>query len=325
MATIRDVAARAGVSVSTVSIVLNGQEAARNIPPGTAERVRSAMEALQYRPSRAARALRGKQGPPTFALCWVLDGRSAFFMRIARGVAAAASENPFDFLVLPYENGKLPQIFPRLRADGFQGILIGCTTAEDQRALESMDFGKPAVLLNRDSRCMPCCTTDVGEIGRIAAARAVALGATRLGIVTARDAREPKTTRRDEVLRACAAAGILCPEDAWLRAENGIAGGYDAAQRLLALPRLPEVVFCDNEVLAAGVSAGLRAGGTLRVRLLAAGLGLPELGRHMRPAVELIDIPGEEIGLRGARMLSDLVRGGEAETRQLCPCRLIPA
>ncbi|MCR4707061.1 MAG: LacI family transcriptional regulator [Clostridiales bacterium] len=325
MATIRDVAARAGVSVSTVSIVLNGQQEVRSIPAETVQRVQNAMEALSYRPSRAAQALRGKAGPPPVALCWVLDGRSTFFMRVARGAAEAATDenHPLELTVLPFENGKMDQLIRRLRNPAVHGALVGCTTAEDQRQLEEADLGKPVVFLNRVSLRFPFCTSDIEDIGRLTREYALRQGSRRLGFVTDARAMVPKTTRREAIRAACAAASISCLPEHVLLTENSVSGGYDAAGQLLSLVKPPDLVFCDNEVLAVGVSAGLRAAGFHSIRILAAGLGLSDLGRHMEPAIDLIDIPGEAIGREGAKLLSLLLRGKETESCCICESRLI--
>ena len=152
MATIRDVAALAGVSVSTVSIILNGNARERHIPEATRQRVEEAMRSLSYRPSRTARALRGKRRP-LIALLWVLDERSTFFMRVVRGLSAVAADlqRPFDFVILPYRNGKLAEMLPDLRDEGITGVLIGALSPQDQALLESAGLSKPVCLLNRSA------------------------------------------------------------------------------------------------------------------------------------------------------------------------------
>ena len=324
MATIRDVAALAGVSVSTVSIILNGNAKERHIPEATRLRVEEAMRSLSYRPSRTARALRGKRRP-LIALLWVLDGRSTFFMRVVRGLSAVAADpgRPFDFIILPYRNGKLGELLPDLRDDGVTGVLIGALSPQDQALLESAGLGKPVCLLNRSAERCLCCRTDTGEIGRLAAAFFKDRGCRTVGFVSDRIALEPKTSRRQAVMQACLNAGILCPDGARLDAENSLSGGLAAAERMLSLADRPDGVYLDNEIIAAGFSAACHARGIEEFPLLAIALSHPELGRHLHPAISLIDVPGEAIGEQGGRMIAAAVYGEQPPRETICPCRLI--
>lgn len=324
MATIRDVAVLAGVSVSTVSIILNGNARERHIPEATRQRVEEAMRSLSYRPSRTARALRGKRRP-LIALLWVLDERSTFFMRVVRGLSAVAADpqRPFDFVILPYRNGKLAEMLPDLRDEGITGVLIGALSPQDQALLESAGLSKPVCLLNRSAESCLCCRTDIGEIGRLAAAFFMDRGCRAVGFVSDRVVLEPKAARRQAVLQACLGAGILCPEAAQLKTENSLSGGLAAAEQMLSLPRRPDGVYLDNEIIAAGFSAACHARGIEEFPLLAIGLSHPELGRHLHPSISLIDVPGEAIGEQGGRMIAAAVYGEQPPRETICPCRLI--
>lgn len=326
MSTIRDVAALAGVSVTTVSIVLNGQARNRSIPQSTCDRVHEAVKALNYQPSRAARALRGKLRP-TIALLWVLDGRSTFFMRIAQGVAevAANPDQPFDLIVLPYKNGHIKDVLPKLRDHELTAILVGAPVEEDQRCLEESDLGKPVCFINRYSEKLMCCRTDIRQIGALAVDYALQHGCRTLAVVTMANAPTPKSTRRDEILSACAKKGVVCPPSYYVKTENSISGGMDAAMRLAALPDRPDMIFCDNELVALGVSAGCRAVGITDIPLLAIGLSFPDLGRHLQPALDLIDIPGETLGREAASMLVRELAGKLQLWDRRFPCQLLRA
>ena len=87
MATIREVAALAGVSLSTVSIVINGQAAERKITDATCKKVWDAVEQLGYHPNIAARKLRvPDSGTLTIALYWSNDFRTALLGRFLQGM-----------------------------------------------------------------------------------------------------------------------------------------------------------------------------------------------------------------------------------------------
>ena len=77
MATIKDVAARAGLSTTTVSIIINGKAAEKSIPQTTVDKVHKAMQELNYRPDQYARRLRtGSVRKPVIGFFWPLDHRT---------------------------------------------------------------------------------------------------------------------------------------------------------------------------------------------------------------------------------------------------------
>src|SRR5450759_4502339 len=92
--TIADVAQRAGVSIATVSRVLNGTAL---VDPGTAERVRSAITVLNYVPRAAARTLANRRTATIGLLLPEISG--AFFQPLLKGVEAGASEAGYDLLI----------------------------------------------------------------------------------------------------------------------------------------------------------------------------------------------------------------------------------
>ena len=94
MPTIQDVARRAGVSVATVSRVLNGTV---RVNPELAQRVHAAIEALQYRPSHAARSLRARRSVIIGLL--ISDLQNPFFTELVRGVEDVAQRNGYSLIL----------------------------------------------------------------------------------------------------------------------------------------------------------------------------------------------------------------------------------
>jgi len=186
MATIKDVAAKSGFSTSTVSIILNGKEKERKIPESTVEKVHQAMIELNYRPSRAARRLRGVISRPVIALFWVLDKRSTFFMRLVRGIEEVLRdpEYPCELVIHPYTNGQLENEKRFLLSSDYQGIFIGALSNDDEAYLNSLNLETPVMVINRKSSIYPFCTTSVQDIGAMAAAFALEHGCKTLGIAT---------------------------------------------------------------------------------------------------------------------------------------------
>lgn len=328
MATIKDVAARSGFSTSTVSIILNGKEKERKIPDATVEKVHQAMAELNYRPSRAARRLRGVISRPVIALFWVLDKRSTFFMRLVRGIEEILRdpEYPCELVIHPYTNGQLENEKRFLLSSDYQGILIGALSSDDEAYLNSLKPETPIMVVNRKSSVYPFCTTSVQDIGAMAAAFALEHGCKALGVATDKAAVRPKTTRRDNVIAACAEAGVSCANHHHLAVENSISGGIEAAKLLMNQPDRPDMVYLDNDLMALGFSLGCYAQDIRDIPILCIGLNHPELGQHLTPSVTLIDIPGEELGRQAARQIAQLLSGKTQHLENIvCPCSFVRA
>lgn len=114
MATIKDVAALAGVSISIVSIVLNGKAEERKVPPKTYKKVLDAINTLKYEPNMTAHRLRNSESSkPTIALYWPLDYRTTYLSIILMGIKNEMRKLNYDcdIVVCTYENDKLNNEF----------------------------------------------------------------------------------------------------------------------------------------------------------------------------------------------------------------------
>jgi DNA-binding LacI/PurR family transcriptional regulator len=143
--TLVDVAKRANVSKSTVSLVLNHNE---RIPPETAERVWQAARELNYVPSRAARSL--QSGRSRMLGLIVSDITNPYFSELTRTVASAAAASHYDLVTLDtdYDPNLLSVHLDHLRTHRIDGLFI-FTTERDLQILPQLEQANlPAVLLN---------------------------------------------------------------------------------------------------------------------------------------------------------------------------------
>ncbi|MGX6447763.1 LacI family DNA-binding transcriptional regulator, partial [Patulibacter sp. S7RM1-6] len=149
-ATIRDVAAAAGVSPTTVSHALNGKG---SVDPATRDRVVAAADELGYRPSRAARALRaGRTGTVALLLPEIQpdDGEQPalaldYYMRLAAAAARAAAARRHPLLLAP-----APRTPGELADLGVDGAIVVDPGTEDPRIGLLLRAGLPVVSIERD-------------------------------------------------------------------------------------------------------------------------------------------------------------------------------
>jgi DNA-binding LacI/PurR family transcriptional regulator len=252
--TMRDVARRAGVSIKTVSNVVNGYA---HISSATRDRVESAIAELGYRPNLTARGLRnGRTGIIALA---VPELNIPYFAELAWHVLAAAKERGWTVLIDQTEGLRERE---RLVAAGFRdqvidGLLFSPLALTAADLAERAD-GTPMVLLGERVDGPP--VADHVVIDNLAAARAatahlIAAGRRRVAAIGAQERASGATARiRLEGYRlALAEAGLpydpelVAPAPRYHRA-NGAAG----MSQLLRLPEPPDAVFCFNDPLALG-------------------------------------------------------------------------
>src|SRR3954463_768996 len=179
---IRDVAERAGVSVGTVSNVLNRPEA---VGTGTRERVLAAIEALGFVRNESARHLRAGRSR-TLGLV-VLDIANPFFTDVARGVEEVANAEGLAVILCNSDDrpAKEAAHLDVLTEHGVQGVLI-TPTAELSPALEALrDRDVPVVLVDRQDPGSEHCSVAVDDVlgGRLAAEHLLERGHRRIAFI----------------------------------------------------------------------------------------------------------------------------------------------
>lgn len=312
----RDVARRAGVSVKTVSNVVNGYA---HITPGTRERVERAITDLGYRPNLTARGLRnGRTG--TVALA-VPELGMPYFAELAQHVVAAADERGWTVLIDQTEGLRERE---RLVAAGFRdqiidGLLFSplALTAAD---LAERSDGTPMVLLGEriGGSGDGTLVADHVMIDNVAAARdatahLIAAGRRRVAAIGAQDQASGATARlRLEGYRqALAAAGLpydpalVVPATRYHRAD-----GAEGIARLLRLAEPPDAVFCFNDPLALGAirrlwELGVRVPGDIAV----AGFDDIEDGRYSVPTLTTVAPDKAELARQAVALLARRLAG----------------
>lgn len=328
--TIREVARRAGVSIATVSYVLN--ESAP-ISEETRARVLAAATELGYRPSALARSLRARQSH-TIGYSWhhvprdrwhpILD---PFLYSMAQAAEAQGYHiltfaQPTDGdLWLPYQELMLTG-----RVDGF---ILSETNRDDPRVRYLLDHAFPFVAFGRANEDWDFPYVDVDNAAgtRMAVEYLAGLGHRRIAVIAWPEDSLTGSYRLQGYLEAMEDARL--PVDpAWMiRTEHSEGAGRQAMQALLALPpdRRPTAVVTMSDLMAIGAmnalyEAGFQPGRDVSV----VGFDDVPMAQYLRPPLTTLRQPVAEVGERVVQMLLRLIRGEPLpERRVLLPPRLI--
>lgn len=296
--TSRDVARAAGVSQSTVSLVLAGKAEGR-VKPATRQAVHEAARMLGYRPNLAARNLRLGRTRTVLLVVPTLAG--PVFGAVYTGAAATAAEHGFGLVVHPWPEGAGPAR-SHVDAQAIEGVLASSIVGD------ATDFGAlPVIMMDSDPAApAPVVNFDVAGGMRDIAAHLAGLGHRRIGHLAA--AVDAWTFRA----RGAALAETVARSGALERRATAIdvAAARAAALALLDRPDRPTALVCDDDLIAAGAYKAARALGLdIPGDLSVTGFDDVLLATALEPELTTVRLPAEELGSRAMAALLDLLDG----------------
>ncbi|ANS79723.1 Transcriptional regulator of rhamnose utilization, LacI family [Serinicoccus hydrothermalis] len=253
---VKDVARRAGVSLGTVSNVLNRPDSVR---PATRERVAQAIAELGFVRNDTARQLRA--GDSRTMAYLVLDAANPFFTDVARGIDHAARDAGLTVFLCDsgQQASREDDYLEALLSQRVRGVCITPVDADNPRLRTLVERGVPVVFVDRTPRGQDqdWCSVGVDDLlgGRLAAEHLLATGHTRLAFVGQSSDVTQSVDRLAGARAAVVEGGI--GEDLLVLDTEGMQfeDGRDAARRFLELgpAERPTAVFCANDLLALGV------------------------------------------------------------------------
>jgi DNA-binding LacI/PurR family transcriptional regulator len=292
-ATIREVAARAGVSTATVSRSLRG---GAGVEPATRKRVEDAARALRYRPSGVARSLK-LRATSTVGLI-VTDIENPYFPQIVSAVEDAARERGYTVLLAdgrrdPDRELQSLDILAEREVDG----MIIASTAVSRRHHERIgELTCPTVIVNSESTVpgVPAVMSDNVMGGRLAAEHVLELG--HRAIVFVGDDDEPNSAVQARIKGARTAVSEHSGEEVSFRAvasvgigDGSVEGGIRAARELVGESFAETAILSRNDLTAIGVMRGLiNAGLRVPQDISVVGYDDIELAAYVDPALTTV-------------------------------------
>ncbi len=311
---VKEVAAAAGVSLGTVSNVLNRPE---RVSPATRARVEAAMSELGFVRNEWARQLRaGRSSTIAYVM---LDARNPFFTDVAQGIEDAAERLDMSLFLCNSDNrpDREASYLTRLQEQRVQGILI-TPTDPDHPTLEAVArHGVPLVVVDRVRDDPTYCSVAVDDAfgGRLALEHLVDRGHQKVAFVGGPQSLGQVRDRLAGARAAAATAGLLADavqviECVALTVDEGRSAGERLAG--MAAAARPTAAFCANDLLALGllqqcVALGLRVPEDLAI------VGYDDIDFAAAAAVPLTSVrqPRRELGRRAAELLFDEATNAE--------------
>ena len=308
--TIREVAAQAGVSVATVSKVINGRY---GVAADTMARVNAVINDLGYQASLVAQSLRNHR---TNVIGILVADLEPFSAELLKGAADAIRGSGFEMVV--YSAGGLAddhvgwerRYLSRLSGTLIDGAVLVTPTVVD------VNYGAPIVAIDPHTGQSELPTIDSDNLrgGQLATAHLLGLGHRRIAMLSGRPDLESSRLREQGYRQAMAAAGVPVSEDLVL------VGGYDAqasaecTRTLLTSAEPPTAIFAANDVSAiAAIQAAVGLGLRVPADLSVVGFdNIPE-SALCAPPLTTVNQPIRQMGERSIQLLLRLMRGDHVE------------
>ena len=334
--TIADVAKRAGVSVTTVSNLINGHP--ERMRPSTEQRINDAIAVLGYTPNRTARQL--KTGQTRIIGLIVPSVASPFFGAFARHVEQAALKYGYQVLLCNSERdvARETDYAQELWSYGVRGMIFGSSLVEYShltglinRGLHVLAFGRSAQVT--DVIPVECIGVDNRHGARLAVKHLLSLGHQRIGFVSGPIKTVTRIDRFQGYRSSLEESGMIFDRRLVWESQYSNFGdadavdlGRQAAHTLFAGPIPPTAIFAINDMFAFGVYAGVRdLGLQIPYDLSIVGFDDIVLAEIMEPALTTVRQPVDVIAETAVRRLVAQLNGETdgSVLHQLMPARLI--
>jgi LacI family transcriptional regulator len=308
--TIKEVADRAGVSIGTVSNVMNRPEI---VSRRTRDRVQAAINELGFVRNESARHLRVGRSR-TIGLV-VLDVANPFFTDVARGVEDEANKAGLAVILCNSDDDQLKEdrYLDVLEEHRVHGVLITPVEGPSPRLERLQRRGTPIILVDSPARSEGQCSVAVDDVmgGDLAMSHLLEAGHERIAYVAWRSRLRQVEDRREGALRALRRAGL--PGEALMVIDGDSRQGSigrEAGAAIAAMPARsrPTAVFCANDLMAAGFltragDLGLAVPGAISV----AGFDGTDLASYLRPTLTTITTSPYLLGGTATSLLLDVI------------------
>ena len=311
---IKQIAEAAGVSVATVSRVLNHPE---SVAPKTREKIQKIIDEEEYTPNWFAQGLNFKR-TRTIGLILPQYINSAN-MEVANGVEEVARKKGYITLICNMEKDPRmeKEYLDQLIARKVDGLILLYSTLNEEYASWIEEENVPAVLIGQtkardtwDSVFVDC-RAGAAEM----TAHLIECGHRRIAMLCGKDPEMEAKAMLQGYKNVLKASGIKVEEHLIYHVNNNIEGGYIGMKKMIGnLPRKPDAVFASSDEIAYGAIDALKE---MKLRVpedvAVAGFGNDRMSSLMEPKVTTVELPYRKMGIYGARMLFDQIEEKQAK------------
>ena len=329
-ATINDVAKQAGVSIKTVSRVINNETSVRQL---TREKVQQAVDLLNYQPNLAARNLAGAK---SFSVAYIYDNPNAYYIiDMQEGILSACKKQGFELLIHPCDAKKenvTEEVVNMVKHARIAGLILTPPLSEMPefvKSLIALDV-KVVRIMSGDvapDDLSPCVMVNDREAAQTITQHLIDLGHKNIGFI-AGDAEHMSTIERYKgYRRALKASNIDFNKDLVIEGEYSFDSGVSGAKQLMSKQNenndsRPTAIFsCNDEIAAGALFAARLMNISIPEQLSIVGFENSPFSRQTWPKLTTADQPNKQIASDAANLLLSQVR---KQTNQVTISQYVP-
>ncbi|MBS6762765.1 LacI family transcriptional regulator [Eubacterium sp. am_0171] len=319
--TIKDIAAKAGVAVSTVSRVINNLD---RVSPKTKEKVLKAIDELGYVRNDFAASI--KTGATKFIVTIVPDIVNEFYISVIRGVEKVARVRGYRTIFYTVDDGK--GMHSGVLEESLERVVDGIILIQSiHNKIEAEKIGKPVVLIDREEPAsdMHSVTVDNYRGACLLTQEIIDNGHSRIAFIIGDSTFNVMVERMRGFRDTLSANHIEIPDEYICIGDWQQETGEYYLEKLLELPEPPTAVFAGNNQIGFGclkymMDHGIVAGKDLSLAEFDDSI----MAQYLEGGITCISSPMEEMGQAGARLLIDLIEhGGSANKKVMLDTKLI--
>lgn len=310
---IRHIAEKAGVSVATVSRVLNHPE---NVAEKTRAKIEQIMKEEEYTPNWFARGLNfNKTGTIGVMIPQVLN---QVYMEMAKGVEDVAHQKGYiSFMCNAEEDVEKERRYLELlihrRVDG---LVLLCSCLEEQDFKLAEEAGVPVVLVGgcKYNPGLNLVSVNFQESEKKATDHLIHIGYRRIALLYGNASGVENEEKIQGYKKALLQAQHRVEERYLMQVENSIEGGYLGAKKLVEMKQPPEAILTTSDMIAFGVMEAIKdQEKRIPEDIAVVGFDNVRMSNLVEPKLTTVDIPLHKMGIYGARLLFDMIESEEQE------------
>jgi LacI family transcriptional regulator len=327
--TVKSIAKAAGVSIGSVSSVLNNRHIERRISAATVQKIREASARLGYLPNISARRLRSGTSTKNHVVLALITSFEApiplvnHFISALRGAISeernVRSNLEFSMMIEMYVAGRLRDLPGLLTGDHFNAAIIMNTIAEDDQFLTRAHLPYPVVLVNRTVPGFASVVEDTSS-GVRAAEILFRGGGRQLAVLHGRPLTQTTQVRVDRFIRRATELSGRAPVEV-VASKLSELSGYEAMKSLLRRTTAVDALYTVSDALALGAYRAIKERGLSIPRDIAViGIGDYEIAPFFDPPLSSVGVSHQELARHASNLLlRQLGRGGKAGETMVVP------
>ncbi|MDN3639302.1 LacI family DNA-binding transcriptional regulator [Simiduia curdlanivorans] len=312
-ATIDDVAALAGVSIKTVSRVVNSEP---NVRAATREKVQKAIDKLGYHPSQSARSLASNR---SFLVALLYDNPSAsYVIDVQNGILAECRPAGYDLLIHPCDHADPEleqQVVSLVRQSRVDGVVLTPPLSDHENLVRRlMELHISVVVIAPAQDAIPCSSvmTNDEEAAFAMTSRLLEKGHRRIGYILGHPDHKAMANRYQGYQKALMYQGIPVEKRLVVQGMNSFESGYYAAEKLLLSANPPSAIFASNDDMAAGaIKLAHKLGKKIPSDVAIAGFDDIPAAEQLWPGLTTVRQPIVEMARQAAQLMLMQLRSSE--------------